>query len=175
MTNLTKYPLNIRNATQLKAVLGVSVSIYEDLVSAFDAYVQVEQNARIYVWKYGTGKRKPPAEPVGKLAKASMQVTFVLYYLKNYQLMETFAERFSMDKSTASKHLSFLLVRLHEVLTEWSVLPHRSFPSPEAMQAYMDEQNWDEIFIDVTERRHQRPKDQTAQQALYSGKKKLME
>lgn len=169
---MTEYPLNIRNAVQLKAVLGVSEQIYKDLVKAFDAYIEAEYNARMYTWLYGTRKKKPSRSSSGKLPTASLQVAFVLYYLKNYQLMETFAERFSMDKSTASKHLKLLLERLQEVLSEWSVLPYRSFETPEQMQAYMEAQNWDEIFIDVTERRHHRPKDETEQKALYSGKKK---
>ena len=109
---MKEFPLNIRNATQLKAVLGVSTTVFDKLVIAFDAYIQAEQNGRYYVWLYGTGKRKPPAQPIGKLASAPMQVAFVLYYFKNYQLLETLAERFDMSKSSASGHLKFLLERL---------------------------------------------------------------
>jgi hypothetical protein len=169
---MREFPLNIRNAEQLKATLGVSLTVYDKLVTDFERYIELEQKLRFHIWMYGEGKKKPSPTPSGKLPTAPLQVAFVLYYLKNYILMETFAERFNMDKGTASKNLKFLLERLHEILSEWQVLPHRSFANPEEMQEYMQAQNWDKILIDVTERRHHRPKDDTEQRALYSGKKK---
>jgi len=166
------FPLNIRNEKQLKSVLGVTPIIFDDLVASFDVYIQIEKAAQYYTWMYGGRERKPAEQSVAKLSTAPMQVAFVLYYLKNYVLMETFAERFSMSKAHASNSLKFFLQRLQEVLNEWEVLPHRSFDTPEQMQQYMEEQDWNKILIDVTERRHHRPKDETEQRAIYSGKKK---
>ena len=169
---MQEFPLNIRNAVQLKATLGVNVQLYNDLVAAFDVYIKADYETRVQRYWYGDGIKKPSVSPKGKLPTASLQVAFVLYYLKNYMILEAFAERFNMGKGCASGHLKTYLQRLHEVLNSWQVLPRRSFANIEEMQKYMNEQEWKQVFIDVAERRQHRPQDDTEQRALYSSKKK---
>jgi len=168
---MNDYPLNIRHEKQLKTVLGVNDYVYHQLVAAFDEYLNVEYAARMYLWYNNRLQKRPVKVTNAILGTAPLQVAFVLYFLKNYPPMETFAERFNMDKSTANNNLKFYLLRLEAVLSEWKALPQRSFANTEELEAYLRQHNLVELIVDATERKHHRPKNDVEQRALYSGKK----
>ena len=169
---MKNYPLNIRNEVQLKAVLGVTPVVFERLAQDFDADIQAKFQTRYEQWMNGTGVKRPSLGSKNKLPDGISRAAFVLYFLKNYPLMESLGERFNMDKSTASKTLKLMLALTQDFLQNWGVLPRRSFKDTEEFEEYMRHNNWDEIFLDATERRHHRPKNESEQRSLYSGKKK---
>ena len=171
---MNQYPLNIRNAAQMRSVLGVAPWLFEQLASAFQNRIDLKSEQLFKDWMNGLIDRKPRKKTNHKLPTGILQAAFVLYFLKNYPLMQTLGERFDMDASTACKHLHPMLAVLQTILSEWGVLPQRSFATAQALEQYMQEQNWKEIFLDATERRHHRPGDNDLQRALYSGKKKCM-
>jgi len=95
---------------------------------------------------------------------------FILYYFKTYPTFDVLGDRFAMDRSKACTNAHNLTPVLCRALDKAGVLPKRKFNSVAEMKATLAQ--IEELFIDATERLHQRPQDDKEQRKKYSGKKK---
>lgn len=119
----------------------------------------------------GGGRKATLATPEDKLF-------FILFYLKTYPLQEVFAFLFGMEQSTACTWLHELSAVLKLTLAQLEQLPQRQPPllttaAETAIPAVtsLASDTPQELALDGTERRRQRPKDSNKQEAYYSGKK----
>jgi hypothetical protein len=98
------------------------------------------------------------------------KLVFVLIYLKIYPTFDVLSFIIGFSKSNCHPWVIKLMKVLEQTLGRDLVLPERRVTSPEEFLKLFPEV--EEIFIDATERRFQRPKDQKKQNKLYSKKKK---
>lgn len=75
-----------------------------------------------------------------------------------------------MSKSAAFDNMSIYFPMVQKALANLGVLPHRTFYGVDEFREIFSD--IEQIIIDVTERRQNRPKDSVKQKESYSGKKK---
>lgn len=160
----------IRDDRQMRALTGVSQEKFAQLLPPFSrVYEQEKDKAYEKGLAEGTRKRKPGGGQKGKLPEMEDKLYFILSYYKTYPTFDVLGTRFGLARSKANEQVHRLSPILHQTLREMGHLPEREFESVEAFKAALGD--LDQLLIDVTERPHQRPKDNEEQQALYSGKK----
>ena len=162
--------LKIRDDRQMRALTGLSQAKFEQLLPTFSEVYQAEQQ-RAYEQQVAAGsrRRKPGGGRKGNLPTLRDKLLFVLYYYKTYPTFDELGSRFDLARSKANENLHQLSPILHQTLIQLGMMPQRDFESVEAFkQAY---QGLDPLLLDVTERPHRRPADDTQQRELYSGKK----
>ena len=93
---------------------------------------------------------------------------FILFYLKTYPLQEVIAHLFGLSQGQANFWIHQLSSVLKEALGQKECLPARL---PEEMLEKLEEETPQDLGIDGTERRRQRPKDDERQKKYSSGKK----
>jgi hypothetical protein len=103
------------------------------------------------------------------LTKIEDKLFFILFYLKTYPLQEIIAHLFGMSQSQANYWIHLLSEILKVALDRKGCLP-KSLPK-ELLNA-LEKEASQNLLIDGTERRRQRPKDNEKQKELYSGKNK---
>jgi len=94
---------------------------------------------------------------------------FILFYLKTYPLQEVLAHLFGMSQGQANFLIYQLSEALRETLKRTGHLPARI---PEELIQKLADEGPQDLGIDGTERRIERPKDPVSQRKFYSGKKK---
>lgn len=112
--------------------------------------------------KYGGGRRPT-------LNKIEDKFLFILFHTKLYPLQEVIGFLFGMSQSQANGWIHVLSGVLKAALSDAGHLPERV---PGNLEDVLREDGADEVTIDATERRRQRPKDPVRQKIYYSGKKK---
>ena len=145
---------------------GLMRSEFEELLIVFEKAWNEWEAARIESCDrkrgYGAG-RKPVLE------KNENKLLFILFYLKTYPLQEIIGFLFGMGQSQANEWIHRLSGVLKTALADAGHLAERN---PGDLDKLLDEAGNDEVAIDGTERRIQRPKDSERQKLYYSGKKK---
>ncbi len=111
------------------------------------------------------GGRKP------KLDSIEDRLFFILFYLKNYPLQEVIGHLFCLSQGQANIWIHKLSLVLKEALNRKDYMPTRL---PEDMLARLEEEASQDLGIDGTERRINRPQEEECQRQHYSGKKKLI-
>ena len=130
----------------------------------WEAYIQQTYHQRPDRHRHYGGGQQPST-----LVAIEDKLLFILYYLKAYPLQEIFAFEFGMAQSPANEWIHVLTPILQEALDRGGFLPERDpAQSAQAMEDMGDQQ----VGLNGTERRRQRPSDPELQQARYSGKKK---
>lgn len=156
-----------RNHRVFLAFTGLKPSEFEILLPAFEdawndfvarEHVERENRKR----KYGGG-RKP------KLSRCEDKLLFILIYFKLYPLQAVVGYLFGMSQSQACEWVRKLSGVLKAALGFLDHLPERN---PENLETVLAADGSDEIAVDGTERRVQRPKNPEKQKKCYSGKKK---
>lgn len=109
------------------------------------------------------GGRKP------KLESMEDRLFFILFYLKTYPLQEVIGHLFGLSQGQANIWIHKLSLVLKEALKRKGCMPTRL---PEEMLARLEEEASQDLGIDGTERRINRPQEEECQQQHYSGKKK---
>lgn len=94
---------------------------------------------------------------------------FILFYLKNYPLQETMGALFGLSQPRANHWIHFLSAVLKETLENMDFLPER-IPSELLERLELEEKQ--DLSVDGSERRINRPKDNEKQKKYYSGKAK---
>jgi DDE superfamily endonuclease/Helix-turn-helix of DDE superfamily endonuclease len=103
------------------------------------------------------------------LKSAQDKLFFILVYLKNYPLQTLMGCMFGLSQSRANYWIHFLSDVLKETLKDMGVLPASTPQELSEILACDDKQD---LSIDGTERRINRPHDNEEQKRFYSGKKK---
>jgi len=145
----------------LRAMTSLDQSEFEELCGVFSE-----------VWNEHTHQHdKDPTKGGRKPILKTMQdrLFFILFYLKVYPLQEVLAHLFDMSQGQANFHIYELSAVLRKTLDKMGNLPARM---PEEMLAQLAKEGEQDLGIDGTERRRERPKDPVYQKRYYSGKKK---
>jgi len=112
--------------------------------------------------KYGGGRKS-------KLYKIEDKFLFILIYMKLYPLQAVIGFLFGMSQAQANEWIHILSAVFKTALADLGQLPERL---PQNLEKLLRDEEAEEITIDATERRCQRPKDNEKQKQYYSGKKK---
>jgi hypothetical protein len=99
----------------------------------------------------------------------SHRLFFILFFLKTYPTNDVLGISFGMDGTTAQRLLTRLTPILEDCLKGLAVLPARSFQDNQELNQALG--HCEQLLIDATERRSQRPVNQEKQKEAYSGKK----
>jgi hypothetical protein len=154
---------DIRNERQWKAMTGLSQPEFTSLSSAFGiAYEQI----------HGIALQQGAAN-LGKAVVLSSYeecLYFTLFELKTVQSFDCLGVLFNMDGSSAQRNFVKYLQVLELALQQQGALPRRSFCSLSDFKQYV--QGEEELIVDATEMRTERPATKEKQQRRYSGKKK---
>ena len=120
-----------------------------------------QERKRIYEQFGMTAHRKSGPSAQSKLPTAADKLFFLLRFLKQNSCYRTLAVDFGMGKTktTAEQYVQELLPVLLRSLLILDVLPERSFENAQAMQAYLENLDVAELFVDASERSVQRSKD----------------
>lgn len=144
---------------------GLSVTEFQALVSVFasalDQLMREQKPERLR--KFGAGQK-------GGLPTGEQKLFFVLLYLKIYPTFDVASFLVGLDRSNCCRQAHFLLKVLEKTLGRKLVLPERKITS--VTEFFEKFPGAKDIFIDGTERRVQKPKNQKRRKKLYSGKKK---
>lgn len=163
--------IEIKNERQLRALTGISEKQYDILLDAFTKnYEEKKWTDYQKGLEEGKRRRQPGGGRKSGLATASEKLTFLLYYLKVYPTFDVLGTQFKLSRSKAHENLHKLLPIFYQSLVSLEVMPYREFSSPTELAQALKET--ERIFVDVTERNHNRPEEEPEQQAYYSGKKK---
>ena len=114
----------------------------------------------------GSDPSKGGRPPV--IAAMADRLLFILFYLKTYPLQEVIAHLFGLSQPQAN----FLVHQLAAVLGKaLGAGGHQPARLTEEMLARLEKESPQDLGIDGSERRVQRPEDPVGQRAHYSGKK----
>jgi hypothetical protein len=167
----SKFPTNVRDERQLKSLTGASLEQFNKLEEEF-GNVYLEERKRKYEEELRSGNRvrKMGCGRKSLLFNFTIQLFYILYYLKNYPTFDVLASKFSISRSKACMNVHKLLPILKISLINLKYLPYRKFHSP---KEFAESFKGIEIFIaDATERPIQRPTNDEKQAEVYSGKRK---
>jgi hypothetical protein len=161
---------DVRDDRQMRALTGLSLSQFDQLVNEFEVdYSDQQEQAYLEGLSKGKRRRRPGGGRKGKLPGMADKLFFTLVYFKTYPTFDVLGTQFEMGRSKANEDLHKLVPILSKTLVRIGVMPHREFSSVAEMKAAF--QGVDRILIDVTERLYRRSQDDEIQREHYSGKK----
>jgi hypothetical protein len=144
----------------LIAMTSLKQSEFDELLEGFaKAWYEDTGSSQIHASKGG----RPPI-----LQCMADRLLFILFYLKTYPLQEVIAHLFDMSQSQANFTIHQLSGILKKALAANGRLPTRL---NQEMLARLEQEPPQDLGIDGTERRINRPADTLGQQSHYSGKK----
>jgi DDE superfamily endonuclease/Helix-turn-helix of DDE superfamily endonuclease len=151
------------------SLTGLTPAEFTDLLPAF------EQSYAAFYPRHLTMQGQPRQACPGAgrpsvLDGSATKLLFLLVYLKTYPLQVVLAELFGLSTAQANSWLQRLLPVLRRALDKHGVHPERDGSQVASQGRSGTEPN--QLIIDATERRRQRPKTQEKQRRHYSGKKK---
>ena len=143
----------------LKAMTSLDKNEFEQLCESFEE-----------AWNESTRSRNPSAggRPE-QLFLIEDKLLFILFYLKTYPLQEVLGYLFDMTQSQANEWIYRLTQILQDALQKQDALPTRE---SEEFHHQLNEEGSQDLALDGTERRIQRPQTYVGQKTYYSGKKK---
>src|SRR3954447_6864295 len=154
---------DIRNERQWKAMTGLTQVEFASLSLAFGTAYEKIHGVTLHQGLANLGKE-------GVLSSYEDCLFFTLFQLKTAQSFDCLGVLFNMDGSSAQRNFVKYLQVLELALQQQGALPRRSFCSLSDFKKYV--QGEEELIVDATEMRTQRPADKDKQQQRYSGKKK---
>lgn len=164
---MLSYDKAMKKPSVLRSLTGFDKPEFEKMIPQFEkawneyvgeTYIKNKSRKR----KYGGG-RKP------KLLTVENKLLFILFYYKIYPLQTVIAFFFGMSQSQANEWIYKLSDVLRMTMEEQCHLPGHDPQSLEEVLAECPELSF---IIDGTERRRQRPGNESDQKLFYSGKKK---
>jgi len=155
--------LAFKNNRLLKSLTGLTILEFENLSPLFEQCLQEISSAKPRLRTIGGGRN-------GVVPQCSDKLFFILFYLKIYPTYDLAGFIFGADRSRPCRWVAQFLPILEKVLQRKCVLPKRQICSVEEFFDLFPEVN--DLFIDGTEHRVQRPKSNKNQKRRYSGKKK---
>jgi hypothetical protein len=159
----------IRDDRQMRALTGLDLGAFCDLIAPFAAACQ--QQADALFPPHRPRQRQAGAGRKGHLPSPEAKLLLLLYYLKNYPTFDVLGATFGLHRSKAHRYVHQLAPALQAALAALGVLPVRQITSLEEMQAVFADVPT--LLLDATERGRQRPAAAVDRPASYSGKKTL--
>ena len=159
------YDLAKENEYTFLSLTSLTVGEFDLLCKHFEIVLEKREAIR----KGDSGVSKNMGGRPAILRCAQDKLLFILLYLKNYPLQTLMGLMFGLSQSRANYWIHFLSDVLKETLGDMGVLPASTPQELSEVLAYDDKQD---LSIDGTERRINRPHDNEEQKEFYSGKKK---
>lgn len=159
---ILKYDLVKEKPETFLSMTSLTVSEFDILCGYFNEILKkqkVENNA--------TNKGGRPSV----LDLAQDKLFFILFYLKNYPLQETIGFMFGLSQSRANYWIHFLSNVLKNTLEINKFMPERI---QSELLDKLNSEGTQDLTVDGTERRINRPQDNEKQKQCYSGKKRLI-
>lgn len=148
----------------IRAITGMNRLQFEEMVFTFEKVLR-ETTSRKRKRVEGGGRK-------GTLRNAREKLFFILFYFKVYPVYDLAGFLWKVDRSQACRWVAKLLPKLEKTLGYSCCLPKRKIRSTEELRESFPEVF--DFFIDVTERKCQRPnKSEKNLKRRYSGKKKM--
>ena len=146
--------------TTFNVMTGLTKAEFEDLCVAFrDAWDE-------YITQEGMDPSKGGRKP--KLRSAEDRLFFILFYFKTYPLQEVIGHLFGLSQGQANFWIHRLSLVLKKALKRKDSLPARL---SDEMLARLETEGSQDLSIDGTERRINRPNEDNRQREHFSGKK----
>lgn len=164
------YILSYDDVKNRKEVLMAMTSLnrdeFEGLCKAFECALNdyINDSSQENDVNHGARRGRKPS-----LLRIEDKLFFILFYLKTYPLQEVIAYLFGISQGQANYWIHLLSKILKIALDRKGYLPKTL---PEELLSALEKEAHQDLIIDGTERRRQRPKDDVKQKELYSGKKK---
>lgn len=164
-----EYERLAKDRRRFLALTGLTPKEFAELHRAFRrAYERAHPEGKTAAGK--ARKRKEGGGRKSRLRTTEQKLLFSLVYQKVYSLQALLGEVFELSQSRANRWIHELLPILQQALGDLGVLPTRE-PSKFARHERRHRES-EELIIDGTDRRRQRPKSQEKQALHYSGKHK---
>ena len=154
---------DIRNERQWKAATGFSQKEFEDLCVLFGQTYEC-------FFEISLAQQLSERSDEVKFKSYEELLFFVLYSLKSGLTYDLLALSFDVSRSVAFEQQTSTMRLLQMTLQQNGHLPKRYFETVDELQQTLDQ--YDELIIDGSEQRIQRPGNQQDQKKDYSGKKK---
>jgi hypothetical protein len=119
-------------------------------------------------WDEETGRDRAKGGRPPIIASMADRLLFILFYLKTYPLQEVIAYLFGMSQPQANCTIHQLSAVLNKAL---DACGHKPARLTEEMLSRLERETPQDLAIDGTERRINRPVDDLGQRTHYSGKK----
>lgn len=154
----------------LKSLTGLNIEKFKELAIYFEILLS-EESAK----KAKSVKRQRAVGAGNKhtLQTAEDKLFYILFYTKVYPTFDMAGFIFNVNRSQSNRWFHTLLPLLEKALDRRLVLPKRKIQNMEEFLKFFPDIQ--DVFVDATERRVQRPKNNKKQKRLYSGKKKLIQ
>ena len=153
---------------ELLAATGLKQDEFEALLAVFaDCYRQscpADQTQEGQPRQRGRGGGR-----TGKLSQLEDKLLFILVYAKTYPLQTMHGLQFDLSQGQTNRWIHRLLPVLQQALQRMGYTPERYGTA--VAHSELAQEGGADLLIDGTERRRQRPQDEEAQKAQYSGKK----
>ena len=160
MININKA---FKNNRLMKALTGMSIQEFELLSPTFALVLYESRNNKARKRAIGGGRK-------GSLTESASKLFFTLFYLKIYPTCDLGAFVFNVDRSRINRWVNSFMPLLEKALGRSVTLPKRQISSvDEFLREFPEVQD---LFIDGTERKTQRPTKTKISKKRYSGKKK---
>lgn len=154
---------------ELLAATGLKRDEFEQVLVAFsEAYRQTYQG--LYTVEGQLRQRAVGGGGKGQLVGMEDKLLFILVYTKTYPLQTMLGLQFGLSQGRANQWIQRLMPILQSALATLGVRPERE--AAEVAHSELAQAGGADLVIDGTERRRQRPQDETAQREVYSGKKR---
>ena len=157
---------DIRNARQWRASTGLTQDQFMRLSSLFGETYEELFGETLH-------ERQENSTNMSKFNSYEDLLFFGLYGIKSGLTFDLLALTFDISNSNAYSKLSIVLRILETTLYKKRLMPEREFNSEEDFKEFLRKES--KILIDATEQHVQRPEDNEAQKADYSGKKKRIQ
>jgi hypothetical protein len=154
---------DVRNDRQWKASTGLSEKQFLELVLEF---------GKAYENLFGVPMQERQSNSTTESTFKTYEdlLFFTLFSIKSGVTYDVLGLTFGLDGANAYQNQALGLRVLRAALKRSGNLPKRTYESVEEFKEHWSQE--DDIFIDATEQRRQRPSDKEEQKDDYSGKKK---
>jgi hypothetical protein len=154
---------DIRDDRQWRASTGLNKEQFFDLVKEFKITYEDFLGETLE-------ERQSSSTNESKLRTYEDLLFFILYSIKSGLTYDLLGLSFDMDRGGAFRQQTFSLRILEMTLQRLGHMPKRFYENLQDFKTQMAEH--EEIILDASEQRRQRPQDQEDQKDDYSGKKK---
>lgn len=155
---------------ELLAATGLKAEEFEALLEAFAASYSEQYPAHRTVTGQARQRGKGAGNK-GKLWRVEDKLLFILVYEKTYPLQTMLGLQFGLSQGRVNEWIHRLTPILQQAIASLGLTPERDGQALQTNELALE--GGADLIIDGTERRRQRPVEQSAQREQYSGKKSI--
>jgi len=153
---------------ELLAATGLKAEEFEVLLEAFGKTYSEQYPVHLTVTGQARQRGKGAGNK-GKLWRLEDKLLFILVYEKTYPLQTMLGLQFGLSQGRVNEWIHRLMPILRQAMANMGLTPERDGQAVQTSELALE--GGADLVIDGTERRRQRPVEQSAQREQYSGKK----